>query len=182
MKNNLAPSSGTIPGMPRKKWYEQEERWDLFVTVPLHVVREQIVNVTATGNIREKKIWNRPVSCTGKITGNFLDITVRIGVGRGYSSYHVFGELVGDSNGCLIQVTVRDTVTFETALALGGVIIFAVIAGAASKGVIAAIRLGLFAAPFLGIFGIVLVLIQRKSGMNALKKKIREMVEKPVRM
>lgn len=171
MKNDLLPSTD-IPGIPQKKWYEQEERLNIFVPYPLSTVHDQIASTLLLGSIKEKGFWARATKCTGNITGNFLDIIIGIPSGKGSRlNYHVFGELVRYSNGCLIQVAVRDNNTFVIFLVIAALIAFIFINEGAG--------FGIFATFFFGGFAFLGSILQHTLGVNGVTKAIHKIAVKP---
>lgn len=171
MKNDLLPSTD-IPGIPPKKWYEQEERRNIFVPFTLSTVRDQMASTLLLGSIKEKGFWATATKCTGNINGNFLEMTIEIPSGKqGQLNYHVFGELVGYSNGCLIQVAVRDSNTFVIFLVVAAFIAFIYINEGAG--------IGIFPTFFFGGFAFLASILQHTLGVNAVTKAIHKIAVKP---
>lgn len=157
-----------MPEIPKKKWYELGERREIFFPLTTAVVRDRLISTLAAGGLKGKSFWTGTVSFRGTLAGNFFDISIGVPAGKGTLDYQVYGELVSKSNGCLMQVVIRDSSPFYTALVVAA---FSTFIFFTSKG------FGIFGIFFFGGFACFALTIQHVLGVNAVTKAIRDSME-----
>ncbi len=156
--------------IPKKKWYELEDRRDIFLPFTTEVVCDRLINTLSAGGLKRKSFWTGRIKCSGTLTGNFLEMSIGIPTGKGSINYQVYGELVSNSGGgCLVRVAIRDTSPFYTALVVAAFISFIFFK--------AGTVIGIFAIFFFGGFACVALILQHVFGISAVTKAIRDSTE-----
>ena len=96
---------------PKKKWFEGEQRCDLFFLVPVVQARNRLLQAIPhqvtekTGSGYSGSEWE------GNFKNDYLQLKLTIFNGKGKYKYNCFGKLLGSEHGVIVQLIIRDTST-----------------------------------------------------------------------